>query len=376
MKNITIIGSGMAAAQLIRDIRKKQSSNITITVISPLPCHTYSKPHLSMLWRMKKAPESVISLSHSEFCETFQVQYIQSKVTSIDSKKKVLSLSEEKDHHYDTLVMANGARPNNPFNESGYLFDYNSSLNLHQKVEIDSNIGIIGGGLIGCEIADDISHKVKKGSITLLNAHSSLLNKYVPSSIASNLQQALEAKNITVEHLVKIKSLKKQEGNYLLESQNKTYEPFNFVITALGMSVEPLNLPQCSIYNTYKANQHLEIKKDIYGLGDCISIDGQYKPYIQPMIYQSNILSNILTQTDGPKKVSYPLFTINIKTPSCPIAIIGSVNPSDTIEYKEHSNGIALALVDNKVKKIIICGQEALRQKMELEHQFHSEMML
>ena len=376
MKRITIIGSGMAAAQLVRDIRKKEIEQHYISIISPNLCHTYAKPQLSMLWRMKKQPDSVINQEHNDFCHTFNIDYIQGSVAHIDSKNQNITLDNGDNHIYDILVMANGARPLLPYANTDYLFDYDSCKTLHSNISLDSKVAIIGGGLIGCEIADDLSHKLPGKSITLFSKKPRLLDRYVPPQISKLLLETLEDREITIIQNTKEINVEKQGDQFTVTTEDQLTDQYDCVISALGMSVEDLNLPKCSINNTYKANNQLEIEKNIYGLGDCVSVDGVYKPYIQPMIYQSNILSNILVDYDGPKKISYPVFTVNIKTPSCPIAIIGSIKSQGMKEYKELSHGVILVSVENHVQQIILCGQDAMRQKLALQTQYEKELML
>ena len=70
MSCITLIGSGMAACQLISDIRKIDQF-IDLTVISPFLCDRYAKPQLSMLSRMKKKQALLLACLMSSFVMFF-----------------------------------------------------------------------------------------------------------------------------------------------------------------------------------------------------------------------------------------------------------------------------------------------------------------
>lgn len=372
MKDITIIGSGMAACQLIRDIRKKESDIRRIRVISPTLCHNYSKPQLSMLCRMKRGPSSVISLSHEKFCQTFNVEYIQDSVHHLDIKAQKLILKSS-EVSFDTLVLAHGAKPLLPFDKAHNLFNYEAAQDLHKKINSQSKIAIIGGGLIGCEIADDFSHKLKTGHIDLFYSQERLLSKYVPKAISLQLEETYRTKGINLYPMTKVQKLT-QETDKIFINENSQLEGYDVVITALGMSIETLS-PDIKKNSGICADNSLRIAKNIYGLGDSIEIAGDHRPYIQPMMAQSNILSNILTQNQGPQKLSYPLFTVNVKTPSNPIAIIGTARNGIDLEYEQISPGVIFGYQGSKISQIYLSGPEAIAQKMSLLAKYEAELL-
>jgi NAD(P)H-nitrite reductase large subunit len=58
----------------------------------------------------------------------------------------------------------------------------------------------------------------------------------------------------------------------------------------------------------------------VYALGDCVEFDGQLQPYIAPIYWGIQALSQTLTGTFT--EVSYPPMTVVVKTPVCPITLL------------------------------------------------------
>jgi len=58
----------------------------------------------------------------------------------------------------------------------------------------------------------------------------------------------------------------------------------------------------------------------VYALGDCIEFNGQLQPYIAPIYWGIQALSQTLTGVFT--EVSYPQMTVVVKTPVCPITLL------------------------------------------------------
>lgn len=371
MAQITIVGSGMAACQLVRDIRKKQST-ASIEIVSPNLCHNYAKPQLSMLCRTKRHPHDIISLSHEEFCRTFDVSFTQNSVLSIDHLSQTFCLAnEDEKKSFSKLILAHGAAPNLPFEHTENTFFLENALELHKKLSPSSKVAIIGGGLIGCELADDLSHKIAGQNIDMYFAQEGLLSSYVPPQVGDQLKSLLQAKGINLYNKSKIQSVKKENEKFFIDDHDGAYD---LVICSLGMRVNNLGstLP---IDRGFLADKNMKIEKNIYGLGDCIQAQGRYLPYIAPMVEQSKILANQLTDGQGDINPKPNVYTVNVKTPSLPIAIIGDkpLVPGQ-LEFEEKDEGVFFGWSHGKLKQIYLVGHTGLSKKMALLTDYHDTL--
>jgi rubredoxin-NAD+ reductase len=70
-----------------------------------------------------------------------------------------------------------------------------------------------------------------------------------------------------------------------------------------------------------KVNDKLATSAEhIYALGDCIEVNGQLMPYIAPIYWGIQALAKTLTGTAT--IVNYPLMTVIVKTPACPLSLL------------------------------------------------------
>ena len=107
---IVIIGSGFAARQLVKNIRK-QDAQIPLTLIAADSMDEYNKPDLShVISRGQKADDLTLQ-SAGEFAEQYNLRlFPHTWVNDVDAENhRVKSL--DKQWRYDKLVLATGANP-------------------------------------------------------------------------------------------------------------------------------------------------------------------------------------------------------------------------------------------------------------------------
>ncbi len=105
---IVIIGSGFAARQLVKNIRK-QDANVPLTLIAADSMDEYNKPDLSHVISQSQRADDLTRQSAGEFAEQFNLRlFPHTWVTDIDADAHVVK-SQDKQWQYDKLVLATGA---------------------------------------------------------------------------------------------------------------------------------------------------------------------------------------------------------------------------------------------------------------------------
>lgn len=372
MNDITIIGSGMAACQLVKEIRKL-NSELSLKIISPHNCDNYAKPQLSTLSRTKRKAQEIVSMSHDEFCQTYQVEYQQGTIESIQpDKKRIFFKESQNSESYSTLVLAHGAQPVRESELSCHLFFLEDTQKFHEKIDPKSSIAVLGGGLIGCEILDDLSHQYPGSQLSLFCSESRLLKSYLPEEVSRKLEKIFLDKGISLYFNEKITQNKKiQEKLYL----NENPEGFDVVVSAIGTHIDFLGLsvPKEKGFLTDKT---LQVVPGVYALGDCVQPQGIYRPYIQPLLEQAGVLAKRLTGTEGLQTVAKKVFPVNIKTPSLPLCLIGYLDPQlGEVTYKKHSDHSYLAYQKGQLRQIVLYTMEGLAEKMKILLEFEQELV-
>jgi rubredoxin---NAD+ reductase len=339
MKPIVIIGSGMAAYSVARELRKIDKST-PLLIITADDGGFYSKPMLSNAIAQGKSAAALISQTAAQMAEQVLATILtKTTVEHIDTTSKVVVTSNG-NYEFSQLVLAVGAQANRlPMQGNAaervlsvnHVTDYGTLREQIDAVNADARVTIIGAGLIGCEFADDLSSGGH--AVTLVDPNPVPLSALAPNPISQGLHAALLAKGVTlrlgttassVDVLADGKSLKVTLANGdVIET--------DVVLSAIGLRAD-LRVAQASGITTDRGiviNQFGQTSAEhVYALGDCaqytISEGGnavsRTLPYIAPILTAARALAKTLTGT--PTAIEIKPTPVIVKTPSYSIALI------------------------------------------------------
>lgn len=332
---LIIIGSGLAAYQLLKEIRN-QNSKLNIVLYTADDGSYYSKPQLSNGFSANKSAADLILFSAESMAQKYQAEInIYTAVTKIDSHNKCIHLSEGGTRSYSKLILALGAHSTqvplagNAVSKVHRVNDLQDYARFRTLLKPDSRILILGGGLIGCEFADDLTRTGHQVSVVdpLSGPLAGLLPEEASQHLHSQLQaagidfhfkQVVNALNHDTTHQViaELQDVNKEQGN------GKTITA-DIVLSAIGLRPN-LNLAetagiQCErgivVNNIMQTSQ-----PDIYALGDCAQFNQQVLPYIAPLNIQAKALAKTLC--GDIQEVRYPVIPVMVKTKLCPVVVV------------------------------------------------------
>ena len=105
-----LIGNSIASTGCIEAIRKQDlDSAITVIGDEPYPC--YARPLISYLLEDKTTVQKMAYRSQAFYEKHKVVVRSHCKVTSINTKDKVLTLEDDEQLSYDKLLIATGSSP-------------------------------------------------------------------------------------------------------------------------------------------------------------------------------------------------------------------------------------------------------------------------
>ena len=167
---IVIIGSGFTARQLVKNIRK-QDASIPLTLIAADSMDEYNKPDLSHVISQGQRADDLTRQTAGEFAEQFNLRlFPHTWVTDIDAEAHVVK-SQNNQWQYDKLVLATGASafvPPVPGRELMLTLNSQQEYRACETQLRDARrVLIIGGGLIGSELAMDFCRAGKM--VTLID---------------------------------------------------------------------------------------------------------------------------------------------------------------------------------------------------------------
>ena len=379
---IVIIGNNVAGTFTAQNIRLlNEAAEIEIFTQEKYPY--YTRVRLPELISEKVIIDDLI-VFNEEWYKNKQIKLNLNKtVRRINPKTKTLEL-EGTDSliSYDKLVLALGSTPNIPPIKNAVKFrDEHKGLftlrSIDDCLEIKDfirkekakNAIVIGGGLLGLELANQINNSGLDTKV--VEFFPRLLPRQLDMECGAMLREEIENKGIKV---VLDAATEEILGNGSVTGITlKGGEVIDADIILIQAGIRPtINLAKDANLDTNKGivvNAYLETsEKDIFAVGDCIEYNNQIWGIIPACMEQSKIVAASVL---GLKKVEY-LGTIpknTLKIMGLDLTSIGMIDPSkDTLEQapggwdilkkadKKNCCYQKLVLKDNKLKGAILFG--------------------
>ncbi|OBT13880.1 NADH:flavorubredoxin oxidoreductase [Vibrio sp. UCD-FRSSP16_10] len=373
MNPITIIGSGFAAYQLVKTIRR-MNAEVPIRIITADKGHDYNKPDLSHVVSKQQTAEDLITSKADDFVQQHNIELCaEHLVSEINPQLKVV-VANGKNYEYSSLVMATGAKPFMPPIE-GLKESAPITLNSLQEFEefrdrltSAKSILVIGGGLIGVEISMDLALSDKK--VTVVEAAPRLMANQLPEFIGLKLDQGMQKLNVDVKLGQGVKQVAKTDTGFMVTLAHGDVVYVDEVLVCTGLIPNTVLASEAGI----STNRGICVDdamqtscEDIYALGDCAEQNGQVRAYLQPTVISASSLAKTLLGERT--SVVLPNMMVKVKTPSYPIQLGGTTTDSVVARWNLdiHADGIvAKAYNDDDTMIGFIATEDKTKQAFPL----------
>ena len=379
-KPIVIIGSGLAGYSLAREFRKLNQQQ-DLVIISATDGRNYSKPMLSNAISQSKTAETMTQADPGKMAETLNATIrINTEVTDIDPHNRLIFIGSET-IAFDKLVLATGATPNVqniPGNAAEQIFtinDLQQFTRFQQHLEGKNRILVLGGGLIGCEFANDLA--AAGYQLQLVSPGNQLMERLLPKPVAIQLQHALEQLGVKFYLGPLINRMQRTETGIRAWLTNGQELEADIVLSAIGLHPN-ITLAQEAGLATglgIKVNRYLETNfSHIFALGDCAEVEGHVLLYVLPLMSAARALASTLNGT--PKEVHYPAMPVVVKTPACPI-VIQAPGSGQHGQWSVEENESGIKALYNKGDQLLgfALTQEYVKERMALSKQVPSLLL-
>ena len=325
MEAIVIIGTGMAGYGLLRELRKLDRET-PVTLISADDGAVYAKPNLSNAFATGKTPEQLQSQSAAQIGASLNAQILTHRtVQSIDASAQQV-VTDQGNVAYGRLVLALGADPiahgvrGAAAQQILSVNDLSGYRAFRDALNDKRSITILGGGLIGCEFANDL---VSAGyQVTVVHRGPYPLERLLPEQIGQQLAAALEQAGVQWRFGRMAKTVEQRDNTLVLTLDNGEVVAGDVVLSAIGLRPRTALAAAAGIATGRGiiVDRLLQTSsKNIDAIGDCAEVAGLVLPYVQPLLQQVRALAATLAGTPTP--VAYPAMPVAVKTPALPVTV-------------------------------------------------------
>lgn len=200
-EKIVIVGAGAAAYRFINSYRALNADD-EIHVFSKEEFPFYNRVLLPEYVNEHKEWEDLLKFKYGEFEELNVVLHHSTSIDDIDKVKQSVTDSNGLTHRYDKLILATGSRafvPNNIPMELPGLFtmrDRHSADGLKKYIDNKGHVLIVGGGLLGLELASALREIDVEVSIVQLSTR--LMERQLDTMASTLLRQMIEEMGVHV----------------------------------------------------------------------------------------------------------------------------------------------------------------------------------
>jgi len=319
---VVIIGSGVAGVSFAEKYRAL-SADDEITLLTRERDGYYSRPLLSRGFTKADIEQSIILKPFDQLRANNIDVRCGVEVTAINRTEKTITCQEQT-LQYDKLIIAQGSSafippPFKPYEK--LFFCLNSLVDLKALRQFRQNFlnrnqrpswAIVGGGLIGCEVASDLA--VAGDHVTLFHATDRLMERQLAAEDSTLLQTVLQNSGVNVLLNQAVKEFIKQDNKVCVKTEVSA--EFDGLIVACGFKprTELAERAGLEIGRGIKVNQRMQTgDESIYALGDVAELpNGKLYAFILPIRNQALWLAEFLA---GQRQDNWtpPIFTTKAK---------------------------------------------------------------
>jgi len=157
--SVVIVGGG-AAGFSAADALRREGYDGPVTIISADTSAPYDRPNLSKDYLAGTASDDWIPLRSPDYYRDQRIELVlNSRVSSLDARRKVIQVEGGKTYDFDRLLLATGADPvklpieGAPDSQVHYLRTYADSRALAERASSAKQVVVVGSSFIGLEVA-------------------------------------------------------------------------------------------------------------------------------------------------------------------------------------------------------------------------------
>lgn len=386
MKHIVIIGNGISGITAARHIRKM--SGHKITVISSETDHFFSRTALMYIYMGHMKYEHTKPYE-DWFWKKNNIDLLKDHVVEVNTDQKELALKDWGKLSYDILIVGTGSKPNK-FGWPGQdlkgvqgLYSFQDLENMELHTKNISRAVIVGGGLIGIEMAEMLlSRNIQ---VTFLVRESSFWNGILPKDESAMINRHIRRHHVDLHLETELKAINADNNGRAkaVITGNGEEIPCQFVGLTAGVTpnIDFIKSSKIRTDRGVLVNKYFETNiADVYAIGDCAQFESPLpgRKAIEQVWYTGRMHGETVAQTICGQKTAYnpgPWFN-SAKFFDIEYQVYGDIKnhipDNEEHLYWEHPNGeksIRIAYEKNS-KKLLGVNLMGIRYRHEVCEQW------
>ena len=331
MDPVIIVGTGLAGYNLAKEYRKLNKEQ-PLTLLTSDDGRNYSKPMLSTGFTKDKTADQLAMADADTMATQLDAQVRTGvSVSAIDTAAQTLQLDNGESLKYSQLVLAWGAEVFRPPLEGDGLeqvYSVNDLMDYGRfrvALEGKKRVAIVGGGLIGCEFANDLTNGGFE--VEVMEPLGRPLPTLLPEQASAAVQQGLEAIGVKFRFGPYVTAVNQADDGVVLSLSDGSVAEADIVVSAIGLRprIKVAEAAGIDVNRGIKVDRFLRTNAaNVYALGDCSEVEGNVMLYVLPLMAGARALAKTLAGTET--AVAYGPMPVAIKTPACPVVVAPAPN--------------------------------------------------
>ncbi|MCF7560998.1 molybdopterin-dependent oxidoreductase [Sabulilitoribacter multivorans] len=308
VEKIIIVGAGAAAFRFVQNYREHNEVD-EIHVFSKEPNLFYNRVLLPEYVTEELSWEQLLKIKEKELSKLNIKVHPETSINKIDSKSKIVTDTNGELHNYNKLILATGSRA---FIPKDVQLDLPGRFTMRNKSDADrfkayldatglppeeQHVIIVGGGLLGLELAAAMKHKNVK--ITIIQRASRLMERQLDKVSSKLLALDVQERGIQIYFDNEVSTVFDDEdtGELNVTLKSGKFITANAIVYAIGtipnIEIARENGIVCS--RGVKVNQHLQSSNpDIFAIGEIAEFNNQLFGITSAAEEQATILANFI----------------------------------------------------------------------------------
>ncbi|MEA2007901.1 MAG: FAD-dependent oxidoreductase [Chloroflexota bacterium] len=367
MKKYIIVGNGITGITTAQAIIRADA-NAEPHILGGEAYPYYQRPRLCEFVAGKVEQDDLYFRSLEWYKNKGIHVHVDVRVTELDTDKHILSLADGTSMDYDRLLLATGARafvPPIAGSEKSGVFALRSmddALAITEQVKRSSSAAVIGGGLLGLEIARAL--RSAGLDVTVIEHSAHLLPRQLDAEGARVLQSLLEAQGLNILTKGETETITgdTHATGVRLKDGRMVNGELVIISTGIRSRVELARDAGLNVNRGVVVDERLRTSAaDVYAAGDVAEFSGIVYGIIPAAIEQARVAAaNMVEPESSVYRGTVRLTTLKVAGVdlTCLGEAIASGDEYDILRFEEQATGVyrRLALRDGKIVGVILLG--------------------